>query len=93
MGFSLVTTVVLLRDWPISCPTSSLATESDRNRPPRFGVVGGIVTVPAAPAEVVGRVLARYVPERRGAAVVPLAVVPWRHVWARYVTSPGDRWR
>ena len=25
--------------------------------------------------------------------VVVLAVVPWRYVWAQYVTKPGDRWR
>jgi len=21
------------------------------------------------------------------------AVIPWRHVWQRYVVAPGDRWR
>jgi hypothetical protein len=25
--------------------------------------------------------------------VVIVAVVPWRYVWQRYVTAPGDRWR
>jgi hypothetical protein len=25
--------------------------------------------------------------------VVILAVVPWRHVWRRYVRAPGERWR
>jgi hypothetical protein len=25
--------------------------------------------------------------------VVILAVIPWRHVWARYVRTPGDAWR
>lgn len=25
--------------------------------------------------------------------VVVLAVIPWRFVWAQYVTKPGDRWR
>ncbi|HEY5784109.1 MAG TPA: hypothetical protein VIT65_04980 [Microlunatus sp.] len=25
--------------------------------------------------------------------VVILAVIPWRHVWAQYVRSHGDRWR
>ena len=26
-------------------------------------------------------------------AVVFLIVIPWRHVFAAYVTAPGDRWR
>ncbi len=25
--------------------------------------------------------------------VVVLAVIPWRYVWAQYLTTPGDRWR
>ena len=25
--------------------------------------------------------------------VVILAVIPWRHVWARYARTPGDAWR
>jgi hypothetical protein len=25
--------------------------------------------------------------------VVIIAVIPWRHVWRRYVRTPGDRWR
>ena len=27
------------------------------------------------------------------AVVVILAVTPWRYVWQRYVTAPGDPWR
>lgn len=27
-----------------------------------------------------------------GVVLVPL-VLPWRYVWANYVTAPGDRWR
>jgi hypothetical protein len=25
--------------------------------------------------------------------VIIVAVIPWRHVWQRYVTAQGDRWR
>jgi hypothetical protein len=25
--------------------------------------------------------------------VIFIPLIPWRHVWARYVLAPGDRWR
>ena len=25
--------------------------------------------------------------------VIPIAVIPWRYVFANYVRKPGDRWR
>jgi hypothetical protein len=52
----------------------------------------GAVALPAYRAHDVGPELAAIAVDC-SLVVVVLAVVPWRYVWQRYVTAPGDPWR
>jgi len=51
-----------------------------------------VVAVPAAVADDVDQAMKNVI-VNCSLVVIILAVVPWRYVWQRYVTSPGDRWR
>ena len=51
----------------------------------------GVVALPAALADEVDAAMAEVIVDC-SLVVVILAVVPWRYVWQRYVTAPGDPW-
>jgi hypothetical protein len=52
----------------------------------------GVVALPAALADDVDPAMQELI-VNCSLVVVIVAVVPWRHVWQRYVVATGDRWR